>query len=151
MNILVLHGPNMKFLGEREPEIYGSATLDEVNAVIRSHCRAQGAAVRIFQSDYEGGLIGFIYKNRRWADAMVINPAAYTHYSYALRDAIAASALPTAEVHMSDIKKREPFRRKSVTAEVCLKMFRGQGVHSYTAAIDFMLKLKAVAKGRRTA
>ena len=138
MKILVLHGPNMRFLGAREPGIYGTDTLAKLNHRIRRHCRKAAVTVKIHQSDCEGRLIGLIYANRKWADAIVINPAAYTHYSYALRDAIAAAAIPTAEVHLSDINKREPFRKKSVTAAVCVKVFAGYGWESYTKAIDYM-------------
>lgn len=138
MKILVLHGPNLKFLGTREPKFYGTLSLLEINRKIKTHCRGLKASAEIFQSDYEGRLIEIIYKYRHMADAIVINPAAYTHYSYALRDAIAACGLPAVEVHLSDIKKREAFRKKSVTAAACLKVFYGEGWKSYIKAIDFI-------------
>ena len=114
MNILILHGPNLNLLGERDPEIYGKTTLDEINAELQRNSDSLKTQVRIFQSNHEGSLIDHIHQERKWADALIINPGAFTHYSYALRDAIDAFAKPTIEVHLSDIMKREEFRRHSV-------------------------------------
>lgn len=142
MNLLVIHGPNLHLLGRREPEIYGLATLKELNAAIKKHAAARGARVRAFQSNSEGEIIDLLTANASWADALVINPAAYTHYSYAIRDAVEALGLPAVEVHLSDIAKREPFRRVSVIKPVCLAQFKGEGPTSYFKAIDYCLNLK---------
>ncbi|HAM35757.1 MAG TPA: 3-dehydroquinate dehydratase [Elusimicrobia bacterium] len=138
IHILVLHGPNLNLLGEREPEIYGTATLARLNARLRSHARARDVELRIHQDNHEGGLIDLIHQQRRWAQGLVINPGAYAHYSYALRDAIAAVNIPAIEVHLSDIRNREPFRRRSVIAPVCGKMLCANGVDSYLKAIDLL-------------
>lgn len=135
MRVLVLHGPNLNLLGEREPEIYGRGTLAQLNARLRREARALGHALRIFQSNHEGGLIDLLHRHRRWAEAVVINPGAYTHYSYALRDAIAAIGKPAIEVHLSDIRTREPFRRESVVAPVCVAQISGKGAGSYSEAL----------------
>ena len=139
MNILIIHGPNLNFLGKREPEIYGSLTLKELNGLIKNHAALKKAKVRVFQSNCEGRIIDLIAANTDWAGCLIINPAAYTHYSYAIRDAIKASGLPTVEVHLSDIAEREPFRKISVTAPVCVKQIKGLGCGSYLKAIDFCL------------
>jgi len=136
MRILVLHGPNLNLLGEREPEVYGTMTLAALNAHLRRHARKRGASLRIFQDNCEGTLIDLLHRHRRWAQGVVLNPGAYTHYSYALRDAVAAVGLPVIEVHLSDISRREPFRRRSVIAPVCLAAIRGKGAGSYLEAID---------------
>lgn len=135
-NVLVLHGPNLNLLGEREPEVYGSTTLAQLDGQLRKKAKALGLALRIHQSNHEGALIDLLHKNRRWAKACVFNPGAYTHYSYALRDAVAASQIPTIEVHLSDISKREPFRRVSVIEPVCVAQITGKGVGSYLEALE---------------
>ena len=136
MKVLVLHGPNLNLLGEREPEVYGHQTLEDLNRMIREHAQRLGMEVRIYQSNHEGTLIDLIHGHRRWADGILINPGALTHYSYALRDAIAAVGLPTVEVHLSDIRKREPFRRRSVIRPVCLAQISGKGVRSYLEGLE---------------
>ncbi|MGK5085647.1 type II 3-dehydroquinate dehydratase [Bdellovibrionota bacterium FG-1] len=136
LQLLVLHGPNLNLLGEREPAVYGSMTLMELNRKIRSFARRHGCVLRIHQSNSEGSLIDLLHKNRKWADGVVFNPGAYTHYSYALRDAVAAIEVPTIEVHLSDIRKREKFRRISVISPVCLKQISGFGWQSYSRAIE---------------
>ncbi|OGS28635.1 MAG: 3-dehydroquinate dehydratase [Elusimicrobia bacterium RIFOXYA2_FULL_53_38] len=140
MNILVIHGPNLNFLGQREPAVYGSLTLKQLDARIKEYAAAKKAKVRVFQSNCEGRIIDLIAANMAWADWLIINPAAYTHYSYAIRDAIKASGLPAVEVHLSDTAAREPFRRLSVTKTVCLKQIKGLGHNSYLKAVDFALK-----------
>ena len=137
MNILIIHGPSLNFLGRREPEVYGRFTLKELNALIKKHAAEKEVKVRIFQSNCEGRIIDLIAANMAWAGWLLINPAAYTHYSYAIRDAIKASGLPAVEVHLSDTARREPFRRVSVTKAVCVKQIRGLGHNSYLRAIDF--------------
>jgi 3-dehydroquinate dehydratase-2 len=134
--ILVLHGPNLNLLGEREPEVYGSMTLAQLNKSLSRKAVELGLALRTFQSNHEGRLIDLLHANRKWAQGCVFNPGAYTHYSYALRDAVAASQIPTIEVHLSDIKKREPFRRVSVIGPVCLRQISGKGLGSYVEALE---------------
>lgn len=134
-HILVVHGPNLNLLGTREVEIYGKLTLPHINRALKKFAGEMGAQLKIFQGNGEGEIIDCIHGNRKWADGIVINPAAYTHYSYAIRDAISAVALPTIEVHLSDIKTREPFRRKSVIQDVCVKQISGLGWKSYVEGI----------------
>lgn len=140
--LLIVHGPNLNLLGEREPEIYGSMTLADINREIEDHARENACEPRIFQSNGEGELIDFIHQNRQWADGIIINPGAYTHYSYAIRDAIAAVALPAYEVHLSDIHQREEFRRISVIRDVCVAQITGLGWRSYLAAMDRFFALR---------
>jgi 3-dehydroquinate dehydratase-2 len=134
--LLVLHGPNLNLLGEREPEVYGTMTLLELNSKLKAFAKVQGCVLRIHQSNSEGDLIDLLHENRRWADGVVFNPGAYTHYSYALRDAVTSIQIPTIEVHLSDISKREKFRRISVIAPVCRAQISGHGWQSYTRAIE---------------
>ena len=143
MNILVLHGPNLNLLGEREKEIYGTMTLAQLNTLIRAEAARLKATVKIFQKNGEGELLDLLHKHRKWADGIVINPGAYTHYSYALRDGIASVQKPVVEVHLSDIRKREPWRRKSVTKPACAAQITGQGAPGYLAALRTLKKLTA--------
>lgn len=137
MNILVIHGPNLHFLGKRKPEIYGRQTLADINAALKDEADRLGIAIRTFQSNSEGGIIDILTENAEWADALVINPAAYTHYSYAIRDAIEAIEIPAAEVHLSDISAREDFRKISVIAPVCKIQIMGKGLNSYIEALRY--------------
>ncbi len=140
MKILLLHGPNLNLLGEREPDIYGKMTLAEINRLVKAEALKLKMKVKAFQSNHEGELIDLIHAHRKWADAIVINPGAYTHYSYALRDALASVEPPAVEVHLSDIRKREKFRRHSVIADVCAKQISGLGWKSYIEALRFLAK-----------
>jgi len=139
-NILVLNGPNLNLLGEREPEIYGSMTLAQLNSKLTVYARKKGAVIRARQSNCEGELIDILHAHRKWAAGIVFNPGAYSHYSYALRDAVSSITVPTIEVHLSDIKKREPFRRVSVIEPACAGQLYGKGIESYFGAIDILLK-----------
>lgn len=141
MNILVIHGPNLHLLGRRKPELYGSDTLQKLDAAIKKRAGELGFKVRSFQSNSEGAIIDLLTANAGWADALVINPAAYTHYSYAIRDAIEALDLPAVEVHLTDIGARDSFRKISVIKPVCLTQFKGEGTLSYLKALDYCASL----------
>jgi 3-dehydroquinate dehydratase-2 len=145
MRILVVHGPNLNLLGTREPEIYGTAALAEIDARIGARAAARGAEVETFQSNHEGEIIDRIQAAARpgpgRCDALVINPGAYTHYSLAIRDAITATSLPAIEVHLSNIHAREPMRRRSVVATACRGQISGLGAWSYLLAIDALIEL----------
>ncbi len=142
IQLLILHGPNLNLLGEREPEVYGTMTLVQLNRKLKDFAKDLSSKtpcpiqLRIHQSNSEGTLIDLLHKNRKWADGVVFNPGAYTHTSYALRDAIAGIEVPTIEVHLSDIHKREAFRRISLIKPVCLAQISGFGWESYTKAIE---------------
>lgn len=135
--ILVLHGPNLNLLGQRETGVYGKLTLGEVDAAIAQHAATRGVGVECRQSNHEGVLVEAIQKAPEDGfDAIVINPGALTHYSYALRDAIAAVAIPVVEVHLSNVHARESFRQLSVTAAVCRGQISGFGPQSYLLGLD---------------
>ena len=141
MRILLINGPNLNTLGTREPDVYGNVTLSEIEARVREKAGALNVEVRAFQSNSEGALIDFIQAEAPDAAGIIINPGALTHYSFALRDALAASGLPAIEVHISNIYGREHFRRRSVTAACCWGIVAGLGWRGYVAAFDALVEM----------
>ncbi len=144
--ILIINGPNLNLLGERDPSVYGRSTLDEINAEIAGMARRLNVQPVFFQSNHEGALIDRIHAERKEAHGIIINPGALTHYSYSLRDALEAVALPTVEVHLSDISSREEFRRVSVISPVVWKTVMGKGPRGYLEALEILERL--LAKGQ---
>ena len=138
--ILVLNGPNLNLLGTREPEVYGTDTLDDIVAELTAIAAERGAELRHVQSNHEGTLIDALHDAREWADGVIFNPGAYTHTSIALRDAVISSELPVVETHLSNVHEREEFRHRSMLSGVCLGVVLGFGKHSYAAALDALLR-----------
>ncbi|HET9667755.1 MAG TPA: type II 3-dehydroquinate dehydratase [Desertimonas sp.] len=138
--VLVLNGPNLNLLGTREPEVYGSDTLDDILTDLRAYAAKSDVDLVDFQSNIEGELIGRLHDARGNVDGVVFNPGAFTHYSIALRDAIAGTELVVIETHLSNIHARESFRHTSVLAPVCLGVVAGFGRHSYFVALDALLR-----------
>lgn len=139
--ILVIHGPNLNLLGEREPGVYGSDSFESINAEIVQYCADLGFECEVYQSNHEGAIIDKLHEARKTADGVVINAGAYTHYSYAIRDAIAAIKIPVIEVHMSDIHTREEFRHLSVIEPVCRRQICGFGKKSYLMGVDALKEI----------
>ena len=139
--ILVIHGPNLNLLGTREPEIYGKMTLKEINANLNKYAKNKKISLKIVQTNWEGKIIDLIQKARGKFDGIIINPAAYTHYSIAIYDTILAVGIPTVEVHLSNIYKREEFRRKSVITPACVGQICGFGWRSYILAIEALIEI----------
>ena len=135
----LLNGPNLNLLGTRQPEIYGSTSLDDIVADLRTYAGERGAALRDHQSNVEGHLVDAIQEAMTWADGIVFNPGGYTHTSVALRDAIAGCGIPVVECHLSNIHAREDFRQRSLLSGVCVGVIAGFGIHSYRLAIDALL------------
>ena len=143
MHILVIHGPNLNLLGTREPDVYGTATLAQIDEEIEAAAAALGARVRILQSNHEGAIIDALHSARGEFDRIIINPGALTHYSYAIADAVSGIGIPTIEVHLSNIYAREAFRRTSVIAPVCAGSIAGFGTQSYLLALRAATELKS--------
>ena len=140
--ILVIHGPNLQLLGSRQPDIYGTANLKKINADLKTVAAKHGVTLEILQSNHEGEIVERIGKAKGRMDGLLINPAAYTHTSVAIRDAIEASGLPAVEVHLSNIYAREPFRHQSLIAPVCRGQVSGFGPTSYRLGLDALLSLR---------
>ena len=140
MKIIIVNGPNLNLLGEREPEVYGSETLNEINEWIKNHDICRDIELEFFQSNSEGAIIDFIHSKRKEVQYLVINPGALTHYSYALRDAIVGTEMKAVEVHLSDIHNRENFRKISVIKSICLSQIVGEGKQGYIKAIQHILE-----------
>ena len=136
IHVSLIHGPNLNLLGTREREVYGGDSFDEINRSIKQRAQLLDIEVRILQSNHEGEIIDAIQDARTWADAVIINPAAFTHYSYAIRDAITAVRLPTIEVHLSNVYRREPVRHHSVIAPVAVGQIAGLGPVGYLLALE---------------
>ena len=144
MNILVINGPNLNLLGTRETEIYGMDTLEELMMWLETNPLSSDHSFKFFQSNHEGEIIDTIHDERHWANGLLINPAALTHYSYAIRDAISSIKIPTIEVHISDIHNREEFRQISVISPVCIEQVVGFGKDSYTKGLELLLKYLSI-------
>jgi 3-dehydroquinate dehydratase-2 len=141
MRVLVLHGPNLNLLGERDPEIYGRQTLDELNETIAREASAVGAEVCCEQYSGEGQIVDALHAARKAYAGVVLNPGAYAHYSYAIADAVAAIGIPVVEVHLSNIAGRETFRRTSVTAAACRGVVSGLGAAGYRLALRALVEI----------
>jgi 3-dehydroquinate dehydratase-2 len=139
--VLVVHGPNLNLLGEREPDVYGAVSLESIDKMLEQEAQELGYGLQIVQSNHEGALIDAIQEARRWAAALIINPGGLTHSSVALRDAIAAVRLPAIEVHLSNIFAREEFRRRSITADACRGVIAGFGAEGYLMALRSLSKI----------
>ena len=140
MKFLIINGPNLNLLGRREPGIYGSESYEALCGLIRDYAAARGSTADFFQSNHEGAIVDAIQRSDGVYDAIIINPAAYTHYSYAILDALKAVDVPAYEVHISHIDQREPFRAVSVTAPACVGQIYGQGFQGYLRAMDHFLE-----------
>jgi 3-dehydroquinate dehydratase-2 len=146
MNILFLNGPNLNLLGRREPEVYGTATLADIETKVRERAKTLKAEIAFRQSNVEGELVGWIQEAKGKFDVIVLNAAAYTHTSIALRDAIAAVGIPTIEIHLSNVHAREEFRHKSLIAPVCWGQITGFGEKSYILAVEAAVHVKEAKK-----
>lgn len=144
--VVVIHGPNLNMLGKRETDIYGGKSMEEINTEVASEAKHLNVRVEFYQSNSEGELVTLIQGCRDAADGIVLNAGAYTHYSIALRDAIAAAEVPTVEVHISNVYKRESFRHTSVIAPVCVGQISGFGSRSYVLALRALVETRANAE-----
>ncbi len=141
LKVLVIHGPNLNMLGKREPDIYGKTTLDEINSTLEELGNRLGLAVDTFQSNHEGAIVDKIQKDAAIQNGLIINPAAFTHTSIAIRDALLLLDIPVIEIHLSNIYKREPFRHKSLISDVATARITGFGVQGYSMALEALAKM----------
>jgi 3-dehydroquinate dehydratase-2 len=139
MKILVINGPNLNMLGIREPDVYGKGSYNDLLELIKNHCASKSVEVKVYQSNHEGDLVTEIQNAYNVYDGIVINPAAYTHTSVAILDAVKAVGIPTVEVHISDVSKREDFRQISYVRSACVKTISGHGFNGYLEAIDHLI------------
>ena len=140
MNILVINGPNLNLLGTRKPDIYGTETLEELMMWLENSTESANHEFKFYQSNHEGEIIDILHDERQWADGVLINAGAYTHYSYAIRDAIESIDIPAIEIHLSDPDKRENFRKKSVLSSICVDTVSGLGKNSYLEGLKILIK-----------
>ncbi|MEG1972026.1 MAG: type II 3-dehydroquinate dehydratase [Oscillospiraceae bacterium] len=148
MYIFVINGPNMNMLGIREPQIYGDCSYEKLVSLIEKYCYEKDIDVKCFQSNHEGAIVDAIQSAYKKFDGIIINPAAYTHTSIAILDALRAVALPTVEVHLSDIALREDFRKNSYVSLYAEKTIKGKGINGYLEAVDFLAEYKGEARGK---
>ena len=139
--LLLIHGPNLNFLGRRDPKQYGTITLKKLETFVKNEAKKFGFVVKCFQSNHEGELIDFIQQNEAKAHGIIINPGAFTHYSFALHDAILDAEMPAVEVHLSDLKNREEWRKTSVIAPACVGQISGKKEKSYVQAVRLLAKI----------
>ena len=144
MNILVINGPNLNLLGTRKPDIYGTETLEELMMWLENSTESADHNFKFYQSNHEGEIVDTLHDERHWSDGILINAGAYTHYSYAIRDAIESIDIPTIEIHLSDPIKREDFRKKSVLSSVCLDTASGLGKNSYLEGLRILIKTNKI-------
>ena len=140
MNILVVNGPNLNLLGTRKPDIYGTETLEELMMWLENSTESANHNFKFYQSNHEGEIIDTLHDERHWADGVLINAGAYTHYSYAIRDAIESIDIPAIEIHLSNPNKREDFRKTSVLSSVCVDTVSGLGKNSYLEGLKILIK-----------
>lgn len=145
MKVLIINGPNLNLLGLRNPDVYGEVTLEQIELWLKDKSKHLNVELQFFQSNHEGAIIDTIHDAMKWADGIIINPGAFTHYSYAIRDAISAVILPTIEVHLSDIMNREDFRKISVIEPVCVSQIIGQGKFGYLEGLHQLIHIKKSA------
>ena len=140
MNILVINGPNLNLLGTRKPDIYGTETLEELMMWLGNSTESANHNFKFYQSNHEGEIIDTLHDERHWADGILINAGAYTHYSYAIRDAIESIDIPAVEIHLSNPNNREDFRKKSVLSSACVDTVSGLGKNSYLEGLKILIK-----------
>ena len=148
MKFLIINGPNLNMLGIREPEVYGKTTYSELCETVRAHCEKKHIESEFFQSNHEGALVDELQRAYRRIDGIIINPAAFTHTSIALLDAVKAIGLPVVEVHLSDVTKREDFRQVSYIRSACIATVMGKGIDGYIEAVDILTEHITADKGK---